>query len=127
MSFTSRSQDIPFHRAIRAPAIERLPVGFAFEPDGRRRLLGRDIVSFVADAIKLAEDDEAIVGYLVEPQSQILRHSRTFSTWKDGLKWIIPVHRYDSTPTRVEGSSTRPSPSGQTLRKGRKDKPTENT
>ena len=119
--------EIPFHRAIRAPAIERLPVGFAFEPDGRRRLLGRDLVSFVADAIKLAGDDEAIVGYLVEPQSQIIRRSRTFSTWKDGLKWTIPVHRYDLTPTRVEGSSTRPSPSGQTLRKGRKDKPTENT
>src|SRR5208337_2152997 len=119
--------EIPFHRAIRAPAIERLPVGFAFEPDGRRRLVGRDMVSFVADAIRLAEDDEAIVGYLVEPHSQILRRSRTFSTWKDGLKWIIPVHRYDLTPTQVEGSSTKHSPSGQRLRKGKRDKPTENT
>ncbi len=119
-------QDIPFHRTIRAPAVERLPIGFTFEPDGRRQLLGRDLVSFVADAIKLAEDDEAIVGYRVEPQSQILCRSRTFSTWKDGLTWIIPVHRYDSTLTRAEGSSMTPSPSGQTLRKGRKDKPTEN-
>ncbi len=115
-------RDIPFHRAIRAPAIERLPIGFEFEPDGRRRLLGRDIVSFVADAIELAEDDQAVEGYRVEPQSQILRHSRTFSNWKEGFTWIIPVHRYDSTPTREENSSSGPSPSGKT--RGKKNNPT---
>ncbi len=116
-------QDIPFHRTIRAPAIERLPVGFAFEPDGRRQLLGRDIVSFIADAIKLADDDEAIVGYFVKPESGILRRSRTFSTWKEGFKWTIPVHRYDLTPMREEGSSMTPSPSGRT--KSRKNNPTD--
>ena len=118
-------QDIPFHRTIRAPAIERLPIGFAFEPDGRRQLLGRGLVSFVADAITLAEDDESIVGYRVEPQSQILRRSQTFSTWKDGFSWTIPVHRYDSTPTQEENSSTTPSPSGKT--RGKKNSPTERT
>ena len=120
-------EDIPFHRTIRVPAIERLPIGFAFEPDGRRRLLGRDLVSFVGDAIKLGADDEPVTGYRVAPQSRILRQSTSYGNWKDRLPWIIPVHRYDSTPKPEETSSTRPSPSEKTSRKGRKNSPTENT
>ena len=81
--------DIPFHRAIRAghqTASGRVRVRAGRAPATHRR----DIVSFVADAIKLAEDDEAVVGYCVNPESQILRRSQTFSSWKDGLRGPSP-------------------------------------
>ena len=115
---------IPLSRGIRAPSVERLPTGFAFEPDVPRRLLGRALVTFVADPIVLAEGEEPVSGYRVEPQSTFLARSPKYLLWKDQFPWIIPVHRYDSTPPE-EISSTPPLPSPKTPRKGRSDKPTE--
>jgi hypothetical protein len=119
--------EIPLHRTIRAPTVERLPTGFRFEPDGRRHLQSRGIVSFVGDAINLHTSDEPVVGYEVTPHSSFLRNSPPFSAWKGKLPWTIPVHRYDSLPMREEDSSTTPSPSEKTSRKGRKSNPTGST
>lgn len=120
-------EDLPIHRTIRAPAIERLPSGFAFEADSPRRLLARETVSFIADPIDLDLGEEEIQGYRVTPQSRFLRESPTYSTWKEKLPWIIPVHRYDSPPMPAEPSSTLPLPKGKTPRKGRSNRPTEST
>ena len=126
-SLHGSSADIPFHRSIRAPSVERLPTGFAFEPDGRRRLLGREIVSFIGEPINLDPDDDAIVGYRVAPESPILRNSPTFATWQEKPPWIIPVHRYDFPVTPAEVSSTTRSPSGRTPKKGKSSNPTGST
>jgi CRISPR-associated protein Cas5t len=119
--------DLPIHRTIRAPSIERLPTGFAFERDGKRRLAGRAVVSFVADPIDLDPEDEPIVGYPVVPRSPSLRDSPAFVPWKERIPWIIPVHRFDSPLTPEAGSSTPPSPSGRTPRGSRSSKPTAST
>lgn len=118
---------IPLSRIIRAPTIERLPTGFAFDPEAPRRLLGRDLVTFVADPITLDRSEEPVTGYQIEPQSRALRESPVFSILEKGLPWTIPVHRYDYPPTPVASSSTRPSPSERTARKGRSGRPTGNT
>jgi hypothetical protein len=118
---------LPLHRTIRAPSIERLPIGFTFEADARRRLLGRAIVSFVADPIDLDPDDEAVLGYQVVPRAPTLQNSPVFTVWKEKIPWIIPVHRFDSHPTSEAGSSTTRSPSGQTPRKSRRSSHTGNT
>ena len=119
--------EIPLTRVIRAPTVERLPTGFSFEPDSPRRLLGRGPVTFVADPIVLGDDVEPVVGYPVEPQSRALRESPVFLTLKEGLPWIIPVHRYGSPPTPEASSSTTPSPSARTTRRGKRDSPTGGT
>ncbi len=117
--------EIPLSRVIRAPTVEQLPTGFSFEPDSPRRLLGRGPVTFVADPIVLDDDVEPVVGYSVEPQSRALRESPVFLTLERARPWIIPVHRYDFPPTSAAGSSTTPSPSAKTTRKGKRDNPTE--
>ena len=117
-------EELPLHRTVRRPMVERLPTGFWFEPDGRRRLQGREIVSFVGDAINLDSKDEPVVGYRVVPQSPILRNSPTFVAWKEGLSWIIPVHRYDSLLMPEEVSSTPRLPSAKTPRRDKSNKPT---
>ena len=92
----------PSNRASAGPASRS-------KPDGARRLLGRDMVSFVADAIEVAREMTRrswATSSIRNPGS--FASSRTFSTWKDGLKWIIPVHRYDSPATPAEASSTSP-------------------
>jgi hypothetical protein len=119
--------DLPIHRTIRAPSIERLPTGFAFEPDGRRRLAGRAVVSFVADPIDLDFEDEPVVGYRVIPRSPKLRDSPVFVPWKEKIPWIVPVHRFDSAAKSAAISSTTPSPSGRTERGSRSSKPTGST
>jgi CRISPR-associated protein Cas5t len=119
--------DLPIHRTIRAPSIERLPTGFTFEPDGRRRLAGRAVVSFVADPINLDPEDEPVVGYRVSPHSPSLRESSVFVPWKEKVSWIIPVHRFDSAPTSAATSSTTPSPSGRTGTGSRGSKATGST
>ncbi len=119
--------DLPIHRAIRAPSIERLPTGFTFEAGGKRHLVGRALVSFVADPIDLDPEDEPIVGYRVVPRSPGLRDSRVFIPWKEKIPWIIPVHRFDSAATPAAISSTAPSPSGRTPRGSRSNKPTGST
>lgn len=119
--------ELPLHRSIRAPLVERLPTGFGFEPDGRRRLAGRAIVSFVGDAINLDPRDDAVVGYPVTPRASILRSSPTFTAWQERPPWIIPVHRYDSPQMPEEGSSTPRSPSRTTPTGGRKNNPTGST
>ena len=45
--------EIPLSREVRAPAIERLPTGFVFDPVEPRRLSGRDLVTFVFDPVEL--------------------------------------------------------------------------
>lgn len=119
--------DLPIHRTIRAPSIERLPTGFSFEADGKRQLAGRSVVSFVADPIDLDPDDSPVVGYPVVPRSTGLRDSRIFAPWKEKLPWIIPVHRYDSTAMPAATSSTGHSPSGRIPRGSRSNRPTGNT
>ncbi|MHC5543798.1 hypothetical protein ACYOEI_36690, partial [Singulisphaera rosea] len=103
---------------------ERLPVGFAFEPDQPRRLIGRELVTFVADPIELDPDVEPISGYPIVPRSRSLLGSEVYPILEEGLPWTIPVHRYDS-PTTI--SSTSPSPSGKTPRGGKKSSRTGDT
>jgi CRISPR-associated Cas5-like protein len=110
--------EIPLNRVIRAPSVERLPTGFAFEDDQPRRLLGRELVTFVTDPIELDPEIEAVSGYPVEPRSPALRVGSAYGLLKKGLPWTIPVHRYDSTPMPAIPSSTPPSPSGKTKRRG---------
>lgn len=117
---------VPLSRVIRAPRVERIPTGFEFASDGPRRLNGRSIVTFVADPIVLDETEAPVVGYQIEPQSEPLRSSPAISSWNGELPWTIPVHRYESKPLEG-GSSTRPSPSGKTPKKGKDDKPTVST
>jgi len=118
--------EIPLHRSIRAPTVERMPTGFWFELDGRRRLGGREIISFVGDPVELHPSDAEVIGYRVAPRSPFLQSSPTFAAWKEKLPWIIPVHRYASPQAQAEIFSTPPSPSARTPRKGRKDNPTAN-
>jgi CRISPR-associated protein Cas5t len=118
---------VPLSRVIRAPTVERLPTGFVFDHDGRRRLAGRDLVTFVADPIELDDDVEPVSGYPVAPHSRPLRESPTFSTLEGLQPWIIPVHRYDFLPMPAVTSSTVPSPSDRTPRRGKKGSPTGDT
>ena len=115
---------IPLSRIVRAPTIERLPTGFIFDPDAPRRLAGRELVTFVADPIVLDEAEEPVLGYPVEPRSSSLRRGPVFPILQEAAPWIIPVHRYDSPPMLAANSSTGPSPSGRTPRKGKPSSPT---
>ncbi len=115
---------IPLSRIIRAPTVERLPTGFAFEPDQPRRLEGRALVTFVADPIELDEGVEPVIGYPIEPRSRALLGSFTYHSIKRGTPWIIPVHRYDSRTSPPPSSSTTPSPSGKTRPRASKSSPT---
>jgi CRISPR-associated protein Cas5t len=119
--------DIPLGRIIRAPSVERLPTGFSFEPDIPRRLLGREVVTFVADPIELDDAEEPVNGYPIEPQSLLLRNSPVFDIVKGAAPWVIPVHRYDSPPTQAALFSKPPSPSERNSRTGRSNKPTGST
>ena len=103
-SLVGSLEDLPLHRSIRAPMIERLPTGFDFDSQGRRRLRGRAVVSFVGDPIDLDSSDHDVPGYRVDCRSQALRASPTFTTWKEKITWIVPVHRFDSPPMPVENS-----------------------
>ena len=105
---------IPLNRVIHAPSVERLPTGFVFDPVDPRRLSGRDLVTYVSDPIELEDDVEPVTGYVVEPLSRLLRESRTFQTLEEVRPWIIPIHRYDSTPPVAIPSSTAPLPRGKT-------------
>lgn len=116
--------EIPLSRSIRAPAVERLPVGFTFEPDQPRRLAGRELVTFVADPIELDPDVEPITGYPIVPRCRSLLESDVYPILEKELPWTIPVHRYDSPTTT---SSTSPSPSGRTPRAGKKSSRTGDT
>jgi CRISPR-associated protein Cas5t len=105
---------IPLSRIIRAPSVERLPNGFAFEGNGPRRLTGRDLVTFVSDPIELSESVGPVIGYGVEPASRPLRESPPFLSLEGIRPWIIPVHRYDSPRMGETTLFTKPSPSGKT-------------
>ena len=114
---------IPFSQMIRAPSVERLPTGFAFDIDAPRRLLGRDSVTFVADPIVLADGEAAVDGYVVEPESPLLSRCETYRRIRESTRntqehapWLIPVHRYDSPPAPEASSSTKPSPRGSRRR-----------
>jgi CRISPR-associated protein Cas5t len=105
-------KDLPLTRTVQAPSVENLPSGFLFDTAGGRQLAGRELVSFIADAIELNEGVPPVVGYRVVPRSRPLQTE--FIRWKEqGLEWTIPVHRYDLTPTPAVVSSTPPSPSGR--------------
>jgi CRISPR-associated protein Cas5t len=117
---------VPLNRVIRAPSVERIPIGFDFSSDGPRRLTGRSMVTFVADPIVLEETEAPVFGYQITPQSEPLRSSPAISSWIGELPWTIPVHRYESKPPEAD-SSTTPSPSARTPRKGKSGKPTVNT
>jgi CRISPR-associated protein Cas5t len=88
----AKLQDIPLMRSVRAPSVERIPTGFAFDDAGNRSLAGRSLVTFVSDPIRIDPGAKPVVGYRVDPQSSFLR--RTLHDWQE-LPWIIPVHRYD--------------------------------
>ncbi len=119
--------EIPLHRTVRAPTVERLPTGFVFELDSPRRLLSRELVTFVADPIELEDAEQAVNGYEINPQSSFLLQSRSYAGWKDQFPWVIPVHRYDSPPTPEETSLTKPSPSGKTPTKSKTSRATGST
>ncbi len=120
-------KDLPLHRSVRAPTIERMPTGFSFSIDGQRQLQGRAIVSFVGDAIDLDPTDEPVVGYQVVPQASILQRSPTFAAWREKLPWIIPVHRYNLPMTPEEVSSTPRSPSEKTPKRAKSSKRIDST
>jgi hypothetical protein len=97
-------EQIPLSQIIRAPAVERLPTGFTFDPDQPRRLDGRALVTFVFDPIELDEGIDPVVGYPIEPRSGALHSSPAHHPIRRGTPWIIPVHRYDSRKARPETS-----------------------
>jgi CRISPR-associated protein Cas5t len=109
-------RDIPLTQMVRAPAVEHLPTGFTFDEEGQRRLAGRAMVTFVADAIELHPNVSPIHGYRIVPQSEPMRSQ--WERWqKEGLEWTIPVHRYDLTPTPEALSLTPPLPSEPTRKR----------
>ncbi len=118
---------IPLSRIIRAPTVERLPTGFAFDPDQPRRLDGRALVTFIADPIEFDEGVDPVIGYPIEPRSGALLAGPVHHPIKKGTPWIIPVHRYDSRTSPPGNSSTTPSPSGKTRPRGSKSSPTGTT
>lgn len=82
----------PMMRSLQAPTTERIATGFRFNDAGSRSLAARAVVTFIGDRIALADDDEPVDAYDVEPSASQLR--RELQSWN--FKTLsIPVHRYD--------------------------------